>query len=146
MKIEPYLFFNGRCEEAIEFYRGALGASEAMLMRFDESPEPPLMPLPRGWGRKVMHASLTIGDTTVMASDGMTDGALAFNGFSLSISAPDAAAAQSVFDALAAGGEVRMPLGRTFWSPCFGMVADRFGVGWMVGVDGPAESTEESRP
>ena len=134
MKVEPYLFFNGRCDEAIDFYRGALGASVAMLMRFDDSPEPPQMPLPPDWGRKVMHASLTIGDTRVMASDGMTPGGAAFNGFCLSLDLPDAAAAQRVFDALAAGGQVRMPLGKTFWAPCFGMVADRFGVGWMVGV------------
>ncbi len=134
MKIEPYLFFNGRCEEAIEFYRAALGASVTMLMRFDESPDPPMMPLPPHWGRKVMHAGLRIGDTNVMASDGMASGDLAFSGFSLSIEMPDAAAAQRAFDALAAGGQVRMPLGTTFWSPCFGMVADRFGVGWMVGV------------
>jgi PhnB protein len=146
MKIEPYLFFNGRCEEAIEFYRGALGASVTMLMRFDESPEPPLMPLPPEWGRKVMHAGLTIGDTTVMASDGMTDGGMAFNGFCLSIAAPDATAAQSAFDALAVGGQVRMPLGQTFWSPCFGMVADRFGVGWMVGVDASTEQPKEAKP
>jgi PhnB protein len=135
MRIEPYLFFNGRCDEAIEFYRGALGASVTMLMRFDESPEPPMMALPPDWGRKVMHAGFTIGDTLVMASDGMTSGGMAFNGFCLSVTMPDAAAAQSAFDALAAGGQVRMPLGKTFWSPCFGMVADRFGVGWMVGVD-----------
>jgi PhnB protein len=134
MKIEPYLFFNGRCEEAIEFYRAALGASVTMLMRFEESPDPPMMPLPPHWGRKVMHAGLRIGDTNVMASDGMASGDLAFSGFSLSIEMPDAAAAQRAFDALAAGGQVRMPLGKTFWSPCFGMVADRFGVGWMVGV------------
>ena len=136
MKVEPYLFFNGRCEEAIEFYRNALGANVTMLMRFDESPDPPMMPLPPNWGRKVMHAGLTIGATNVMASDGMTAGKPDFRGFSLSIELPDAAAAQRAFDALAAGGEVRMPLGKTFWSPCFGMLADRFGVGWMIGVPG----------
>ena len=134
MKLEPYLFFNGRCEEAIEFYRTALGASVTMLMRFDESPDPPLMPLPPDWGRKVMHASISLGDTALMASDGMTSGNAKFEGFSLSIAVADAAAAQRAFDALAAGGQVRMPLGKTFWSPCFGMLADRFGVGWMVGV------------
>lgn len=136
MKIEPYLFFNGRCEEAIDFYREALGASVSMLMRFEESPEPPLMPLPPQWGRKVMHATFAIGGNNVMASDGMTAESEGFHGFSLSLAVPDAAAAKEVFDALAAGGEVRMPLGKTFWSPCFGMVLDRFGVGWMVGVEG----------
>lgn len=130
MKIEPYLFFNGRCDEAIEFYRGALNASVTMLMRFDEAPEPPPQTLmPPDWGRKVMHSSLSIGGNTVMASDGMASGETSFNGFSLSLAMPDAAAAQRAFDALAAGGEVRMALGKTFWSPCFGMVADRFGVG-----------------
>lgn len=136
MKIEPYLFFNGRCEEAVEFYREALGGTVNLLMRFDDSPEPPQMPLPADWGRKVMHAAVSIGDTTMMLSDGMTCGDTAFGGFRLSVSMPDAGAAQRAFDALAAGGQVRMPLARTFWSPCFGMVADRFGVGWMVTVAG----------
>lgn len=134
MRVEPYLFFHGRCEEAIAFYRSALGATDAMLMRFSESPESPPWPLPDEWKSKVMHASFKVGDTTVMGSDGMPGQAASFGGFALSITAPDEGAARRMYDALAQGGEVRMPMGKTFFSPCFGMVADRFGVGWMVGV------------
>ena len=135
MRIEPYLFFNGRCEEAVEFYRKALGAKVEMLMRFKDSPEPPPPGMiPPGSENKVMHASLTIGNTTVMASDGHCGGQPNFQGFSLSIAATSPAEAERVFKALADGGTVQMPLAKTFWSPCFGMVADRFGVGWMVNV------------
>lgn len=136
MRIEPYLMFNGRCEEAIGFYQQALGAKLTMLMRFDESPEPSLMPLPSDWGKKVMHSSLLVGNTRVMASDGMSTEPVNFAGITLSISADDEAHAHKLFDALANGGKIFMPLGKTFWSPCFGMTSDRFGVSWMVGVDG----------
>jgi PhnB protein len=133
MKVEPYLFFDGRCEEAIEFYRGALDAEVVMLMRFDESPEaPPPGRLPPGSGRKIMHAALRIGETTVMASDGDCQGRAQFAGFSLAISVADAAEAERRFAALGDGGEIVMPLGKTFFSPAFGMLRDRFGVGWMV--------------
>jgi PhnB protein len=135
MPVEPYLFFEGRCEEAIEFYRKALGAEVEMLMRYKDSPDPPPPGcIPPGSENKVMHASLRIGDATVMASDGMCKGQPSFQGFSLSLLVPDEATAKQRFDALADGGQVQMPLGKTFWSPCFGMVADRFGVGWMIGV------------
>ncbi len=130
--IEPYLFFNGRCEEAIEFYRKALGAEVDMLMRFNESPdEPPPGMIPQDWGNKVMHAALRIGGSTIMASDGCESGAK-FGGFSLSVAVKTEAEADRAFDALADGGEITMPLGKTFWSPRFGMLTDRFGVGWMV--------------
>jgi PhnB protein len=133
MKIEPYLFFDGRCEEAIEFYRKALGAEVTMLMRFKDSPEPaqPGM-VPPGSENKVMHANLRIGEMNVMASDGHCAGKPSFQGFSLSLQVKDEAEAKRLFDALADGGQVRAPLGKTFFSPAFGMVADRFGVGWMV--------------
>ncbi|MDB5761457.1 MAG: 3-demethylubiquinone-9 3-methyltransferase [Herminiimonas sp.] len=133
MQVQPYLFFDGRCEEAVEFYRKALGAEVTMLMRFKDSPEPhqPGM-VPPGSENKVMHASFRIGDTTVMASDGRCLGRPSFQGFSLSLTAPDAAAAERLFAALADGGQVQMPLTKTFYSPCFGMVADRFGVAWMI--------------
>jgi PhnB protein len=135
MPIQPYLFFEGRCEEALEFYRGALGAEVTMLMRNREAPEqPPPGMLPPGSENKVMHATFRVGDATVMASDGGCSGKPAFNGFSLSLTVRDEAEAKRRFDALAAGGQVRMPLGKTFFSPSFGMVADRFGVGWMVYV------------
>ena len=135
MTIEPYLFFNGRCEEAIEFYRKALGAELLMTMRYKESPEPPRPGMvPAGWDEKIMHASLRIGSANLMASDGCTEGGR-FQGFSLSLTATDEVDARKKFDALAQGGEVQMPLGKTFWSPYFGMVTDRFGVGWMVGLE-----------
>jgi PhnB protein len=133
MTIQPYLFFDGRCEEAIEFYRRALGAEVTMLMRFKECPDTPQPGMvPPGSENKVMHASLRIGETVVMASDGRCQGKPSFQGFSLSITVANEAEADRVFGALADGGQVQMPLGKTFFSPRFGMVADRFGVSWMV--------------
>ena len=135
MRVEPYLFFNGRCEEAVEFYKKALGAKVAMLMRFKDSPEPhaPGM-LPPGSENKVMHVSFRVGDTTVMASDGFCKGQTDFQGLSLSLTVSNEAEADRIFAALADGGQVQMPLNKTFWSPRFGMVTDRFGLGWMVTV------------
>jgi len=131
--VEPYLFFEGRCEEAIEFYRRALGAEVGMLMRFKDSPEPPQPgSCPPGSENKVMHASFRIGQTTVNASDGRCAGNPSFQGFSLALRVPAEAEAERLFAALAEGGQVRMPLAKTFFSPRFGMVADRFGVLWMV--------------
>jgi PhnB protein len=133
MKVEPYLFFDGRCEEAIEFYRKTIGAEVEMLVRFKDSPEPaqPGM-VPPGAENKIMHATLRLGETTVMASDGQCGGTPKFDGFALSITAANQAEAQRLFNALGEGGKVRMPLTKTFFSPCFGMLADRFGVAWMV--------------
>src|SRR5438128_5695654 len=140
MQVQPYLNFDGRCEEAIEFYRKALGAEVTMLMRFKDSPEPPQPGMcPPGSGDKVMHASFRIGDTTVMASDGRCEGRPSFQGFSLSLTVPDEAEADRLFAALANGGQVRMPLAKTFFSPRFGMVADRFGVSWMIHVAPPSK-------
>jgi PhnB protein len=129
MKIDPYLFFDGRCEEAIEFYKKAVGAKVGMLMRYRESPDK--SHVPPGADDKVMHASLTIGDSTVMASDGSAAGKPSFEGFSLSLTLGESEA-ERVFKALSDGGEVRMPLGKTFFAPKFGMLADKFGVGWMI--------------
>jgi PhnB protein len=132
--IQPYLFFSGNCEEALQFYRTAIGAKVEMILRFKESPEPPPPGImPPNWGEKIMHASLNIGGARVMASDGCNE-STGFNGFSLSLSLPDETSAQNAFSALAEGGSVAMPLGKTFWSPCFGMVTDRFGIAWMVTV------------
>jgi PhnB protein len=132
MKIEPYLFFDGNCEEAIEFYKRVLGA-ETMVMRYKESPEPlPAGMVPPGWDDKVMHANIRVGDAVFMASDGKSEGGPGFKGFSLSISIDDVDKGRQIFDALAAGGQVVMPLGKTFYSPMFGMVTDRYGVLWMV--------------
>ena len=135
MAIEPYLFFNGRCEEAIEFYKKTLGAETLMIMRYKESPEPPPPGMvPAGWDEKIMHSSLRIGNANLMASDGCSEGGK-FEGFSLSLSVANESEARKKFDALAQGGQVQMPLGKTFWSPCFGMVTDRFGISWMIGVE-----------
>ncbi len=131
--IQPYLFFNGNCEQAIEFYRKALGAEVEMMMRFKESPEPPPPgAVPPGFENKIMHASFRIGQTSVMASDGDSTDKAQFQGFSLSLSVPTEAEADRAFNALADGGQVKLPLTKTFFSPRFGMLQDRFGIGWMI--------------
>jgi PhnB protein len=130
MQVQPYLFFDGRAEEAIEFYRRALGAEVEMLMRFKECPDQGHVP--PGGGDKVMHACMRIGDTAVMASDGKCAGQPSFNGFALSISATDEAEAERLFKAISEGGQVQMPMAKTFFAKRFGMAADRFGVSWMV--------------
>jgi len=135
MQVQPYLFFDGRCEEAITFYRKSVGAEVVMLMRFKESPEPhqPGM-LPPGAENKVMHAAFRVGDSTVLASDGRCMGKPNFQGFALSLTVANEAEAERVFKALSDGGQVQMAMTKTFFSPRFGMVADRFGVAWMVYV------------
>ena len=130
--VQPYLFFDGRCEEAIEFYRSTLGAEVAMLSRFKDCPDPNACA--PGTEDKVMHASLRIGDATLMASDGRCQGKPAFEGFSLSLTVRDEAEAERLFASLSDGGQVQMPLAKTFFSPRFGMLADQFGVSWMVYV------------
>lgn len=132
MQVQPYLFFDGRCDEAIEFYQGALGAEVTMLVRFKDSPDPATH-LP-GKEEKIMHARLRIGETTVMLSDGRCTGGQMFQGFSMSITVSGEAEAERLFTALSQGGQVQMPLSKTFFSPSFGMLADRFGVSWMVYV------------
>lgn len=130
--IQPYLFFGGRCEEALAFYRTTLGAEIGMIMRYSQSPEPPPPGmLPDGFGEKVMHSSFRVGSSTIMASDGCSEVA-SFSGFSLSLTLPDEAECDRVFAALSEGGQVTMSIGPTFWSPRFGMVTDRFGIGWMI--------------
>jgi PhnB protein len=131
MQVQPYLFFDGRCEEAAEFYRVALGAEVETLVRFKESPEPRAMVAP-GSEDKVMHMSFRIGDATVLASDGQCAGRPSFQGFSLTLRAANEVEADRLFAALADGGQVRMPLGETFFASRFGMVSDRFGVPWMI--------------
>ena len=135
MQIHPYLYFEGRCEEAVEFYRGALGAEVMFLMRFKESPDPnELSRLPPGAENKVLHTTFRIGGITMQASDGRCLGQPSFLGFSLALTVPDLTAAESVFASLADGGQVHMPLTRSFFSPGFGVVVDRFGVSWKVHV------------
>ena len=133
MQVQPYLFLDGRCEEAIEFYRKAVGASDVKILRFKDSPEPPQPAMtPPGADDKVMHARFRVGDTEVMASDGRCGGQPKFDGFSLTLTAADDAEAKKLFGALGEGGAEIMPLGKTFFSSLFGMIADRFGVTWMV--------------
>lgn len=133
MQVQPYLNFDGRCEEAIEFYRQALGAKVEMMLRNKENPQPPPPgSIPPGNENKILHASVRIGDTAIGASDGYCTGKPAFQGITLTLQVANEADADRLFNALANGGQVQLPLTRTFFSPRFGMVADRFGVGWMV--------------
>lgn len=137
MQVQPYLFLDGRCEEAVNFYKTALNAEVTMMMRFKENPEP--QPNPMGGkelDEKIMHASFKVGQTELMASDGYAKGKPEFKGITLSLSAATEAEARKIFAALSEGGQVQMPLAKTFYSPCFGMLADRFGVSWMVIVPG----------
>ena len=139
--LQPYLFFHGRCEEAIEFYRSALGAETTMLMRFEDTPDPKMKAeIKPGMEKKIMHAHLVIGGAHLLVSDGNCAETEGFNGFSLSLAFLTEAEVRNAWDALVVGGEVHMPLMRTFWSPCFGMLADKFGVGWMLSVEEPSQS------
>lgn len=139
MKAEPYLFFEGRCEEAPDFYRRALGAEVTALMRYKDNPESAAGQGGAAEGANagpkpemVMHAGFSVGETQLMASDGMGSGKPHFQGISLSLNPATEAEAQRLFNALADGGMVQMPMAKTFFSPAFGMVADRFGLSWMV--------------
>ncbi len=138
MQVQNYLFFDGRCEEALDFYRSALGAEVTALMRFKDGPQDGPQPEEGCAGGqapdpdKVMHASFRLGDTEVLASDGEGKGNPTFQGFSLAITVPAGAEAERLFASLGEGGQVQMPLTKTFFSSHFGMVADRFGVSWMV--------------
>lgn len=139
MQVQAYLFFDGRCEEALTFYSEALGAKVEMMMRFRDNPEPPsegdtsggCVQVP-GSEDKIMHASFRIGDSIVMASDGNCGGNPSFQGFSLTLNANDDAHAHQLFEALSRGGQILMPLQKTFFASSFGMLADRFGMNWMV--------------
>ena len=135
MQVQPYLFFDGRCEEALDFYKSALGAKVEVMMRFKDSPEPPQPGMCKpGSEDKIMHASFRVGDTALMASDGRCEGKPSFQGISLSVTAKDDGEAERFFTALGTGGQERMPLTKTFFSSRFGIVADRFGVSWMIVV------------
>ncbi len=133
MQAKPYLMYNGRCDEAIGFYESALGATVAMRMLFKESPDQRM--ITPGMGEKVMHATLRIGDTTVFLSDGQCDPSMKFQGFAMSLTVATEAEADECYAKLAAGGKADMPLSKTFWAKKFGMVTDKFGVGWMVMVE-----------
>ena len=131
MQVEPYLFFDGRCEEALEFYKKAIGAEVTALIRFKDSPDPTMV---HGGAdpNKILHAVFRVGETTIMTSDGRNQGKPSFQGFALSIAVKTEAETKKLFNALAEGGRVEMPLGKTFFSPSFGMVVDRFGIMWML--------------
>lgn len=131
MHLQPYLMFDGRCEEAYEFYRNAVGAESTMVMRYKDAPMPSEM-TPPGSENKIMHMEFRIGDSTVLASDGYCKGEPSFQGFQLALGVADEAEAKKVFAALSDGGKVQMPLDKTFFSPCFGMLTDKFGVAWIV--------------
>ena len=135
MRVEPYLDFAGRCEEALEFYKKAIGAEVTMLMRFGEMPDKTM--IAPGTEKKVMHASAKIGDSMVMASDGWNIGKTNFQGVSLALTAADDAEAKRLFDALAEGGQVQVPLEKTFFASSFGMLSDKFGVSWMLVTPSP---------
>jgi PhnB protein len=130
MQVQPYLSFEGRCDEAIEFYKKAIGANVDMLMRFKEAPDQSMVS--PGSGDKVMHAALRAGDTQLLMSDGRCTGSPNFSGIALALSAASDADADRIFNALAEGGKVNMPMATTFFASRFGMCADKFGVGWMV--------------
>ncbi len=130
MQVQPYLFFNGRCDEALDFYKKTIGAKVGMLMRFKEAPDQSM--ISPGSADKVMHAQFQVGDTTILASDGRNTGTTHFEGFALTIAAKTEAVADTMFGALGDGGKVTMPLAKTFFSPRFGMLADKFGVNWMI--------------
>ena len=132
--VTPYLFFDGRCEEALDFYKRTLGATVDMLMRFNESPDPvPADKIQPGYEKKVMHTTFRIGDSLLHGSDGCGPGTK-FQNFSLSLTMPTEVEAKKVFTALSDGGSVTLPIAKTFWSPCFGMLTDKYGLGWMVTV------------
>jgi PhnB protein len=133
MQVQPYVFFNGRCEEALTYYREKLGAEVTFMMRFKDAPPDPKNPPRPGLEDKIMHANIQLGSSQWMASDGNCDPAAGpLSGFSLSLTVEDAASAEQYFNALADGGQVAMPWGETFWSKGFGMAVDRFGLMWMV--------------
>jgi PhnB protein len=144
--VQPYLFFDGRCEEALEFYGMAVGAKAGMLMRFRDNPEPQPGGMPPGTEAKIMHGTMLIGDAVIMVSDGRCGSKPKFEGFSLSLTAKTAAEADRLFAALSDGGQVQMPLTRTFFSDRFGMVADRFGVSWMILVEQAAAMPKVKAP
>ena len=133
MNVQAYLMFNGRTEEAIDFYKKAVGAEVTMLMRFSDAPDPmPPGMIPEGWDSKIMHSSFKVGEAELMASDGCQSDDAGFKGVSLALSVKSPEEAAAVFAALSDGGQVTMPLAETFFSPSFGTLTDRFGVSWMV--------------
>lgn len=142
MQVKSYLSFEGRCEEALDFYKKAVGAEVTTVMRYRENPDfqngaPPERCLGPGAAEKIMHSEFRIGETVLMATDGMNSGKPSFAGTSQALLVGSAAEADRYFTALSEGGQVMMPLAKTFFSEKFGMTTDRFGVPWMIVVDHP---------
>ncbi len=132
MNVQPYLYFGGKSEEAIAFYKDAIGAKVEMLMHFKDMPPDQKSMMTPGSENKVMHACIKIGDSPIFVSDGDCGGAPKFEGVTLTLNASDEAEAEKLFGALGKGGQVQMPMEETFFATRFGMVADKFGVSWMV--------------
>ena len=133
MKVQAYISFGGRCEEALEFYKKSIAAEVTSLMRWKDSPDV-VMKSPPGYEEKIMNAAFRIGETQLMADDGMGEKEVEFKGMTLAIEVTDDAEAKRVFTALGEGGKVTMPLMKTFWTSSFGMLTDKYGVPWMVNV------------
>ena len=136
MKVQAYVSFSGRCEEALEFYKKSIGAEVTGLMRWKDNPDA-VMQSPHGYEEKIMHAAFRIGETELMADDGMGQAQAEFKGMTLAIAVAEDAEAKRIFTALGEGGSVTMPLMKTFWTSSFGMLTDKFGVPWMVNVVAP---------
>ena len=133
MQLNPYLFFNGQCEEAFKFYADCLGGQiEAMM---SHAGTPAEEHVPAEWRDKIMHARLSVGDQVLMASDAPPEHYQKPQGFSVSIGIKDPAEAERIFNALAENGTVQMPLQQTFWARSFGMCVDRFGIPWMINCE-----------
>ena len=135
MQVQPYLFFDGKCDEALEFYKKAVGANPTMLMRFKDAPDKSM--ITPGTENKIMHAAVDIGATKVLMSDGRCQGNTNFQGFGLAISAKNEAEADKMFDALGVGGQVTMPMAKQAWGDEFGMCVDQFGIDWLVNISQP---------
>jgi len=138
MNVDPYLHFNGNCEEAFRLYEKALGGKIEMMLTYDQAP-PGDNPTPKGWEKKIMHVRLSVGDQIIMASDAPPGHYKPMQGFSVSLAPDSKAKAEKMFNALAEGGTVMMPFQKTFWAEGFGMVTDRFGTPWMVNYAGNAQ-------
>lgn len=131
MQVQPYLFFNGNCEEVLAFYKAQLGAEIVFLARYKDAPDPGMAAV----GDKVMHSTFTVGESTIMAADAPDGSAQSMQGAALSIGLNDVDKGQRLFDALASGGTIQLPFQKTFWARGFGMLVDRFGVRWMVNCE-----------
>jgi PhnB protein len=135
MQLNPYLNFNGQCEEAFRFYEQCFGGKIEFMMTHEGSPMADQVP--KEWGKKIMHARLSVGNQVLLGSDAHGDCYAAPKGFAVSIDVTEPAEADRIFNALAENGTVQMPIQETFWAKRFGMLADRFGIPWMINCSKP---------